>query len=564
MSDPTPTRIEDGSRELRPVTASPEQLFPTLTPEQRSRLAAHGQELRAAEGEVLVEAGQRLTRFFLVEEGELEIVRPRADGDRVVALLGPGQFTGETNMLSGRPSMIRLRATRPSRLVELDRQHILAIVQTDAELGDVLMRAFILRRAELIVQGVGEVLIGSSHSAETLRLREFLTRNGHPYSYMDVERDAEVRELLDQFHVGVAEIPVLICRRDVVLRNPTNREAADCLGFNAAIDPTVVRDVLIVGAGPAGLASAVYAASEGLDALLVESNSPGGQAGSSSRIENYLGFPMGISGQELASRAYTQAQKFGAQIMIARSAGRLRCERRPFTMEVEGGSVSARAVIIATGAEYRKLDVVNAARFVGAGVYYGATFVEAQLCEGEEVVVIGGGNSAGQAAMFLAQTARRVHVLVRSPGLAETMSRYLIRRIEESEKVVLRTRTEIVGLEGDDHVESVTWRDGRSGRSETQAIRHVFVMAGAVPNTRWLDGCVAVDANGFIKTGTDLTPEDLAGARWPPGRGPYLLETSLPGVFAVGDVRAGSMKRVASAVGEGATAISFVHRVLAE
>jgi thioredoxin reductase (NADPH) len=549
---------------LGTVVSRADQVFPTLTSEQASRLAAHGDALRAEEGEVLVEAGQRVTRFFLVEEGQIEIVRPDAHGNRVVALLGPGQFTGETNMLSGRPSMIRLRATRLSRLVELDRQRIMAVVQTDSDLGDVLMRAFILRRVELIAQGVGEVLIGSSHSAETLRLREFLTRNGHPYSYMDVNRDADVQELLGRFHVAVSEVPVLICRRDVVLRNPTNAQVADCLGFNASIDPTKVRDLLIVGAGPAGLASAVYAASEGLDVLLLESEAPGGQAGSSSKIENYLGFPMGISGQELAARAYTQAQRFGAEVMIARSAGRLRCERRPFRMEVEGGSVSAHAVVIATGAEYRKLGVASPGRFEGAGVYYSATFVEAQLCQGEEVVVVGGGNSAGQAAVFLARTARRVHLLVRSGGLSETMSRYLIHRIEENPRIDLQTHTELVGLDGESHLESVTWRDARSGATETHPIRHVFVMAGAVPNTRWLEGCVAMDGKGFIKTGSDLTPEDLATARWPAGRGPFILETSLPGVFAVGDVRAGSLKRVASAVGEGATAISFVHLVLAE
>jgi thioredoxin reductase (NADPH) len=550
---------------ITPVVSRPEQVFPVLTPEQVSRLAAHGKRLSVKEGEVLVDAEERVTRFFLVEEGQIEIARPYAGNSRVVALLGPGQFTGETNMLSGRPSVIRLRATLPSRLVELDRQQIMNVVQTDSELGDILMRAFIFRRVELVTQGIGEVVLGSSHSSDTLRLREFLTRNGHPYTYMDVERDADVQEILDRFHVGIADVPVMICGGGQVLRDPSNRQVADCLGFNEAIDPSRLRDVVIVGAGPAGLAAAVYGASEGLDVLLLEREAPGGQAGSSSKIENYLGFPTGISGQELTARAYTQAQKFGAQMMIARSGLRLLCDNRPYAVEMqEGESVATRAIVIATGAEYRRLAVADTRKFDGAGLYYGATFVEAQLCAGEELIVVGGGNSAGQAAVFLAQTARRVDMLVRSEGLSESMSRYLIRRIEENPKIVLKTCTEIVGLEGGDHLERVTWTDRRSGASETHDIRHVFVMAGAVPNTRWLEGCLALDADGFIKTGPDLSRDDLAKAGWPAGRQPYLLETSLPGVFAVGDVRAGSMKRVASAVGEGSTAVSFVHRVLAQ
>jgi thioredoxin reductase (NADPH) len=428
------------------------------------------------------------------------------------------------------------------------------------------MRAFILRRVELIAHGFGDVvLIGSIHCSETLRVKEFLTRNNHPYSYIDLDRDTDVQGLLDRFHVSAADVPVLICRGDVVLRNPTNQRIADCLGFNAAIDRTQMRDVVIVGAGPAGLAAAVYAASEGLDVLVIETSAPGGQAGSSSKIENYLGFPTGISGQALAGRAYTQAQKFGAQVIIAQSAMRLTCDRKPYAVEIDDGQrVSTRSVIIATGAEYRKPPLENLARFEGAGVYYGATFMEAQLCVGEEVIVVGGGNSAGQAAVFLAQTAKRVHVLVRSGGLAESMSRYLIRRIEDNPAIILRTRTEITALEGDIHLERVRWRDNQTGKIETHDIRHVFFMTGAVPSTRWLDGCVARDTKGFIKTGSDLSQDELTAAHWPHGRAPHLHETSLPGVFAVGDVRAGSIKRVASAVGEGSITISFVHKVLHE
>lgn len=549
-----------------PLTRSrAEQIFPTLTPAQISRIASHGHARAIERGEVLVEQGDSDVPLFVVVSGEVEIVRPTGSAETLITIHGPGQFTGEANMLSGRRALFRARVTQPGEVIELDRQHMLALVQTDAELGEVLMRAFILRRVELLAAGVGDVaLVGSAHSADTVRIKEFLTRNGHPYSYLDLERDPEVQNLLDGFHVAAGEIPVVIWRGRLALRNPTNRQLADCLGFNETVDPTQLRDLVIMGAGPSGLAAAVYGASEGLDVLVLETCSPGGQAGSSSKIENYLGFPTGISGRDLAGRAYTQAQKFGAQVLLAKGT-RLTCDRKPYIVEADvGARIPARAVVIATGAEYRKLPLENLARFEGAGVYYGATFVEAQLCGGEEVIVVGGGNSAGQAAVFLAQTTKRVHMLVRSAGLAESMSRYLIRRIEETPAIVLRPHTEIVALEGGDHLESVRWRDNQTGQIEEHSVRHVFVMTGADPNTRWLAGCVALDAKGFIKTGPDLSPEELRARGWPLARPPYLLETSLPGVFAAGDVRGGSIKRVASAVGEGSAAISFVHRVLQE
>jgi thioredoxin reductase (NADPH) len=503
----------------------------------------------------------------VVTAGQVDVVRVGgAVPEQLVASFRAGQFTGEMNSLSGRRSMARISASEPGEVVEVDHDSLLALVQTDAELSEILMRAFILRRVELIAQGIGDVvLLGSAHSAGTLRVKEFLTRNGHPHTYVDLESDPDAQDMLDRFHVAVSDVPVLICRGQSVLKNPTNLQIANCLGFNDAIDQTHLRDVVIVGAGPAGLAAAVYGASEGLDVLVLESESPGGQAGASSKIENYLGFPTGVSGQELTARAHTQAQKFGAEIAIARGATRLSCERKPYAVQVDNGPrVPARTVIIATGAQYRKLSVDNVSKFQGAGVYYGASFIEAQLCRGEEVIVVGGGNSAGQAAVFLAQSARRVHVVVRSDGLAESMSRYLIRRIERSPAIVLHTRTEIVALEGNDALERVGWRRLPAEDVETLGIRHVFVMTGAVPTTKWLDGCVALDGRGFIKTGSDLSKEDLAAAQWPLARLPHLLETSLPGVFAVGDVRGGNMKRVASAVGEGSTAIAFVHRVLAE
>jgi thioredoxin reductase (NADPH) len=541
-------------------------MFPTLTPAQIKRIAAHGQARSIRPGEVLVEAGAHIVPFFVVTAGRIEAVRPSGTTETLVAVHGPGQFTGEVNMLSGRPALVRSRASESGEVIELDRERLLALVQTDSELSELIMRAFILRRVELIAHGLGNVvLLGSNHCADTLRVKEFLTRNGHPYSYIDLDRDADVQDLLDRFHIAAADVPVLICRGEVVLRNPTNQQIAGCLGFNEAIDQTQMRDVVIVGAGPAGLAAAVYAASEGLNVLVLETNSPGGQAASSSKIENYLGFPTGISGQALAGRAYTQAQKFGAQVIIATGAKRLVCDNKPYAIEMDDNMrVPARTIIIATGAEYRVPTIENLSEFKGVGVYYGATFMEAQLCRGEEVVVMGGGNSAGQAAVFLAQTAKRVHMLVRGSGLAESMSRYLIRRIEQNPAIVLRTNTEIVALEGSNHLERVRWRNDQAGSIETHDIRHVFVMTGAVPSTDWLRGCVALDAKGFIKTGPDLSQDDLAAAQWPAARAPHLLETSLPGVFAVGDVRGGNIKRVASAVGEGSIAISFVHQVLSE
>jgi thioredoxin reductase (NADPH) len=550
-----------------PITRSHvEKIFPKLTPAQLSRIATRG-HIRAVEGgEVLYEQGHSAAPFFVVVSGELEVVRPSIPVETLVTVYEPSQFTGEVGTLSGRRTLFRVRATKPGKVIELNRQQMLTLIQTDAELGEILMKAFILRRVELIAAGVGDiVLIGSTYSASTLRIKEFLMRNGQPYSYMDLERDPDVQNLLDSFQISASEIPVLICRGQLVLRNPSNHEIAECLGFNESIDQTHVRDLVVIGAGPSGLAAAMYGASEGLDVMVLETSSPGGQAGSSSRIENYLGFPTGISGQELAARAYVQAQKFGADILVAK-ATRLICDRKPYVVELENGTrISTRTVVIATGAQYRKLPLENLSRFEGAGVYYGATFVEAQLCGGEEVIVVGGGNSAGQAAVFLAQTTKRVHMLVRSAGLAATMSRYLIRRIEESPTIIFRPQTEIVALEGGgNHLDSVQWRNSQTGQTEKHEISHLFIMTGADPNTRWLDGCVILDAKGFIKTGLDLSPESLSAAGWPLTRQPYLLETSLPRVFAVGDVRGGSIKRVASAVGEGSIAISFVHKALQE
>jgi len=543
-----------------------EQTFPRLTEAQIARIASFGERRAVARGQVLFAQGDSAVSFFVLLRGTMEIVNPGEQGDALVVVHEPGEFTGETNMLSGRRSLVTARMREDGEVIAFLPGALRALVERDPELSELLMRAFILRRVALIAGRLGDVvLLGSRHSADTLRLQEFLTRNGHPYAWMDVELDPGARAILARFAVRVEEVPILVCRGTRVLKNPSNAEVANCLGLNAQIDQAAVRDVVVVGGGPAGLAAAVYGASEGLDVLVLEANAPGGQAGSSSKIENYLGFPTGISGQALAGRAYTQAQKFGASVAIARTAVQLVSDGRSHSVQMDDGTaVRARTVVLATGAQYRKLPLPDLARFEGSGVYYAATHVEAQLCGDEEVVVVGGGNSAGQAAVFLADVARQVHVLVRSAGLADTMSRYLIRRIEENPRITLRPFTEIETLEGNGRLERVRWRNSRTGATETRDLHHLFLMTGAVPNTGWLDGCVLLDEKGFVRTGPDLQAEELAGAGWPLGRHPLLLETSRPGVFAVGDVRSGNVKRVASAVGEGSVCIQLVHRSLHE
>ena len=368
--------------------------------------------------------------------------------------------------------------------------------------------------------------------------------------------------MLERFHIKVEDLPVVLCRGAAVLKNPSNEELAACLGMNQQVDDGRLRDLIVVGAGPAGLAAAVYAASEGLDVLVLETGTPGGQAGSSSKIENYLGFPTGISGLALASRALIQAQKFGAEIRTAYSALKLRCERRPYAIEsIRGQMVSAKTIIVATGAEYRQLSLHNESRFLGMGIYYAATSTEARRCGSSEVIVVGGGNSAGQAAVFLAATCRCVHLLVRSKNLAQSMSQYLIRRITETTNINLHVNTAIESLEGDEHLERVTWKRVQC-EPESHGIRHVFLMTGAVPSTSWLNGCIALNEGGFIRTGADLVAEDLRPDMWSGARRPEFFETNIPGVFAVGDVRFGGVKRVAAAVGEGSACIQQVHRVL--
>jgi thioredoxin reductase (NADPH) len=547
-----------------PVDERRAQRFPKLDAVQMARIAAHATRRTVRAGDVLVEQGDPNADVFVVVSGAVAIVRPGLAGEDAITVHLPGEFSGEMNVLAGRRSLVRAQVRDDGEVLVLNSEALRRVVQGDSELSDIFVRAYILRRMALLEQGRGDaVLIGSTHSASTLRLQEFFAGNSHPYTYLDVDHDDTVQALLDRFHVTVDDIPIVLCRGERVLKNPTNEVVADCFGWNSQLEPTKMRDLVVVGAGPAGLAAAVYAASEGLGVLVLETIAPGGQAGTSSKIENYLGFPTGITGQALAARALIQAEKFGADIAIARSAARFICDAgKGYEIVLSDGTVvRTRTLIIACGVQYRRLAIPELARFEGVGIYYGATHIEAQLCAGEEAIVVGGGNSAGQAAVFLASQLRHVHMLVRGDKLADTMSRYLVRRIEENPQITLRTRTEIVALQGDDRLRKVTWR-GPDGKVETHDIGHIFLMTGAEPNTKWLEGCVALDAQGFVKTGIELTPDDLA--KWTAVRHPLLFETNRHGVFAVGDVRSGSVKRVASAVGEGSICIQLVHRALAE
>jgi thioredoxin reductase (NADPH) len=535
------------------------KMFPRLDAAHIERLRAFGIQGDVQPGDILFDVGDVSHGVFVVIVGTLEVLSITPEAENVIRILSPGMFTGEVNQLSGRRSLVRCRAREAGVILEISRPNLQRMMQTDVALGEIFLTAFILRRVYLIDNAVGDaILIGSSHSGDTLRLREFLTRNGHPHTYIDVESDEDVQATLDHFGVGIADIPVLICRADLVLRNPTNAEAAECFGLNAGIDDKDVYDLIVVGAGPSGLAAAVYGASEGLNVLVLEENAPGGQAGTSSRIENYLGFPLGISGQDLTQRAFVQAEKFGAHIAVARTVRRLKSKREPYEIELEdSASVKGRAIIVAAGARYRKLPLPNLKDFEGAGVYYAATHIEAELCRTGEAAVVGGGNSAGQAALFLSNYAKHVHILVRRAGLAETMSRYLISRIEACPQITVHPLTEVRAIEGDKHLERIEWTCKSTGETSAHDVRHLFLMTGAEPNSAWLSGCLAMDSGHFIRTGIDLAEQ------WTQRRPPFLLETSLPRVFAVGDIRSGSIKRVASAVGEGSMAVQFVHRVLA-
>jgi thioredoxin reductase (NADPH) len=537
---------------------------PILTESQLERVRVFTKPRQVAAGDVLYNPNDDTPPVYVVIEGEIRIVSLAGGVEDTVTTYSPGQFSGELLMVAGRRSVYRCQAVEASSLLELSAENLRTLISKDAELSDIFMKTFLARRLSMSSHGRTNVLIlGSRYSAQTLAVREFLTRDGHPFAYWDLDTDSSCQELLDRFGVCSDDVPIVVCNGDQILRNPSTREAAQALGFNSNIDESQVRDIVIVGAGPAGLAAAVYAASEGLDVLTIERAAPGGQAGSSSRIENYLGFPTGLSGQELANSAIAQSEKFGAKIMVVRTVEGLNCDERPYRISLDDGQqIAARSIVLATGAAYNQPALPNIDRFTGRGIYYNATFMEGQLCSGEPVIVIGGGNSAGQVAVFLAQNTKGVRMLVRSAGLSATMSRYLIRRIEENPLIQLHFDSELVSLSGDEHLEEVSWRDKTTGEVTTKPVRHVFVMTGASPKTEWLAGCLSLDPGGFVLTGTDL--DDVVPPQpWPLPRRPYMLETSLPGGFAVGDARAGNVKRVASAVGEGSIVVHMVHQVLA-
>lgn len=531
------------------------QTFPRLSAEMAGRVAGYGSEQWLPANTLVFERGQRAVDFFLVLEGSIEIFDIDVCGtSNVFVVHGEREFTGELTLFNDRQVLVSARTGADSRVVRITPADFRRLMTGEPDIAEIIMRAFILRRMGLIRYRQSSVIVfGPGHAGDTLRLQRFLNRNGYPHRLLDSETDPETADFLDCFKLTPEQLPVVITPGERVLRNPSNAALADELGLTETIDPTVVYDVAVVGAGPAGLAAAVYAASEGLDTIVIESMAPGGQAGTSSKIENYLGFPTGISGQALAGRAQIQAQKFGARLAISRDVRGIDCDARPYRLRLDDDqSVQARAIVIATGARYRKLAVADIGRFEGQGVHYAATTMEAQLCGGEEVIVVGGGNSAGQAAMFLSRTVAHVHVLVRGPGLAATMSDYLVRRIAQSAKITLHTRTEITALHGDARLRDVTWRNLDTGASETRPICNVFAMIGAEPNTGWLDGCIDLDAKGFVLTGQ---MQDEAGAVSP-------FATSRPGLFAVGDVRSGSVKRVASSVGEGSVVVQAIHRYL--
>jgi thioredoxin reductase (NADPH) len=531
------------------------QTFPRLSEEQAARVAAYGTEETLSPGELAFERGQRSVDFFLVLEGAIEIFDLDAeDRPHVVTTHTERQFTGEMDLFNDRAILVSGRAAGETRVVRVRRPDFRRLIAGEPDIGETIMRAFILRRVGLILHAQGGVqLVGPGHDGDTLRLQRFMTRNAYPHHLLDTEKDPDAGGFLECFDVKPNQLPVLILPGHELLRNPSNAELATKLGITETLDPDTVYDLAVVGAGPAGLGAAVYGASEGLSTLVLESNAPGGQAGSSSKIENYLGFPTGISGQALAGRAQAQAQKFGARLAIAREVVKLDCSRRPYRLELsDGESVTARAVVVATGARYRKLDLPNFARYEGSGIHYAATAMEALLCGGEEVAVVGGANSAGQAAIFLSGTVRHVHIVVRGEGLAATMSDYLVQRIENSPRITVHPHTEVTALQGDGYLREVTFTDRKSGESHTYPISNLFVMIGAEPNTGWLDGCLTLDRMGFIETGRDADGKALASP----------FATTRPGVFAVGDVRAGSVKRVASGVGEGSVVVQAIHQYL--
>jgi len=535
-----------------PLESRRHQMFPRLSTAEMERMERFGERQRWRGGETLFSIGDSGRGMFLILSGRVAVVQRDGLGrSRTIVEEGPGQFLAEVGQLTGKPALVDGIAVADTEALVISPERLRALLIAEAELGECIMRALILRRVGLIERGSGPVLVGRGAAPRLLALQAFLRRNGYPHTVLDIEKDAEALALLGDCTLAPGDLPLVICPGGNVLRAPDEGQLASCLGLLPEFDPDHVYDVVVVGAGPAGLATAVYAASEGLSVAVLDARAPGGQAGASARIENYLGFPTGISGQALAGRAFVQALKFGAHVAIPMAVRAMHCGHFPIRIELaDGREVPTRTVVIATGAQYRRPDIAGLPRFEGSGVYYWASPVEAKLCKDEEVMLVGGGNSAGQAAVYLASHAARVNLMVRGSGLEASMSRYLIDRIAGLENVQLWTGAEVTGLDGDAWLDTIQWRSRGAGE-RSQPLRHLFLFIGADPNTDWLRSCpVEVDARGFVRTGADVGQADA-------------LQTSVPGVFAIGDVRAGSIKRVAAAVGEGAAAVAQLHAYLA-
>jgi thioredoxin reductase (NADPH) len=539
--------------------------FPTLSAEQIERLKPYGVVRTVAVGDILFQFGDKSYDFFVVLEGRIDILEMSQAAERLLVSHSSGRFLGEISILTGQAVFLTARVREAGQVLQIVPQRLKQIVAEIPELSELIVNAFLVRRL-LIMEGAaaGLKIIGSRYSRDTLRLREFAARNRLPHSWIDLEQVEDAELLLCELHVKPEETPVVIWQGQRVLRNPTNSDLVRELGLPLSVPRDEIFDLLVVGAGPAGLAAAVYGASEGLKTITLDSVATGGQAGTSSKIENYLGFPAGLSGAELSMRAVLQAQKFGARIIVPCEAVKLDCEANYYIVETSNGDkIAAQSIIIATGAQYRKLPVPRLEKFEGTNIFYAATELEARLCENQNVIIIGGGNSAGQAAMFLAERTRKVYIVIRGADLNRTMSRYLIDRIDQTHNIEVLTHTEIRELCGDEHLTGVIAEHNVTSERMQLDAQAIFAFIGAKPHTDWLQGLVVMDSDGFILTGDSLQPDDLNHEDWIEiGRKPMLFETSLPGIFAVGDVRSGSVKRVASAVGEGSIAVRFIHEYL--
>jgi thioredoxin reductase (NADPH) len=514
------------------------------------------------DGDKLFEAGARDFQFFIVKSGTVDIVDESGETPKTIAVHGPGEFTGDAFQLTGSPSLFSGVARGECEAYEVSPDALRQILNNHPDLGDVILQAFLARRQLVTQPGTytGLRVIGSRYSRDTFRIRDFLAKNRMPFTWLDLEVDPQVEKLLRQFGLAATDTPVVAWGRKLLLRNPSNRELAEALGLRQPLEQTVY-DLVVVGAGPAGLAAAVYGGSEGLNTVVLERTGPGGQAGRSMRIENYLGFPTGITGLELAERAVVQASKFGARLPAATLVTSLTFDQTYLRLHLDGGeTVMTKCLLIATGADYRRLTAEGCEQFEGCGVYYAATFNEAQMCKGSDVVVVGGGNSAGQAAVFLSAQSRRVYLVIRGNDLGKDMSSYLVQRIEETPNIEVRRNTEVRRMSGDLYLRSVKLVDTKTGEVKTLEVQALFSFIGAMPRTDWLPPEIEKDTSNFVRTGPALSQS----AHWTAMRQPFLLETSRPGVFAAGDVRSGSVKRVASAVGEGAMAVQFVHQYLRE